>query len=223
MAASRWWRRRDGALNAIITTLVATLRIEVGRIHGSFRRGAPGGCPHVRENVLVNSHELSAAFEEVFDQSIVFHGFAEHLRDYDVFIYATADPRTGIKPEYLRYRFTHCVRASVKTAISQEVWARSLDARLLDHQAAIESGVEGYVWGVNFQVLYPGMSLQQGSTEAAEWAGRLGMPFHEAHIETNGHNVELVFSDLVVTNVEAGFAPFAVPSDGPDFKWPMDS
>lgn len=179
--------------------------------------------PQSGENVGVNSHELSAAFENVFDQAIVFHGFAEYMRDYDVFVYATADPRTGIKPEYLRYRFTHCVRASVTTAVEPRVWTQSLDERLLDHQAAIEAGLDGYVWGVNFQVIYPGMTLLEGSTEAAEWADRLGIPFHEALIETNGHNLELVFSDLVVTQVEPGFAPFAVPLHGPDYKWPGDS
>lgn len=164
----------------------------------------------------MNSHELSAAFEEVFDHSIVFHGFAEYMRDYDVFIHVTADPRTGIKPEYLRYRFTHCVRATVKTAISPEVWARSLDERLLDYDAAIESGVDGYVWGVNYHDLYPGISLVEESTEAVEWADRLGIPFHEALLETNGHHIELVFSDLVVTKIGAGFAPFVIPLEGSD-------
>lgn len=138
------------------------------------------------------------------------------MRDYDVFIHVTADPRTGIKPEYLRYRFTHCVRATVKTAISSEVWARSLDERLLDYDAAIESGVDGYVWGVNYHDLYPGISLVEESTEAAEWADRLGIPFHEAVLETNGHHIELVFSDLVVTKIGPGFAPFAIPLEGSD-------
>ncbi|TWD56358.1 hypothetical protein FB478_101504 [Arthrobacter sp. AG367] len=168
------------------------------------------------ENVSVNSHELSAAFEEVFDHGIVFHGFAEYMRDYDVFIHVTADPRTGIKPEYLRYRFTHCVRANVKTAVSQETWAGSLDERLLDYNAAIESGVDGYVWGVNYHDLYPGMSLVEESAEAVEWAERLGIPFYEVQIETNGHYIELVFSDLVVTKVGAGFAPFVIPLEGSD-------
>lgn len=185
--------------------------------------GEVGSTGSAGENVGVNSDDLSAKFEEVFDQSIVFHGFAEHLRDYDVFVYATADPRTGIRPEYLRYRFTHCVRADTRTAVSPEVWGWSLDERLLDHQVAVDLGLEGYVWGVNFQVLYPGMTLVEGSPEAAEWSARLGIPFHEARIETNGHNLELVFSDLVVSKVEPGFAPFSIPQDGPDFKWPGES
>ena len=31
-----------------------------------------------------------------FDQALVFHGVTDYMRDYEVFIYATADPRTGI-------------------------------------------------------------------------------------------------------------------------------
>ena len=166
--------------------------------------------------MLVNIRELSDAFEEVFDQSIVFHGFAEHLRDYDVLIYVSAVSGTGRTAEYLRYRFTHCVRATVKTAISPETWAQSLDERLLDFDAAIKSGVNGYVWGVNYHDLYPGISLAVESTEAAEWSDRLGLPFHEALLETNGQCIELVFSDLVVTKIGPGFAPFAIPPEGSD-------
>ncbi|MEV7606072.1 hypothetical protein AB0N65_11590 [Paenarthrobacter sp. NPDC089322] len=101
----------------------------------------------------MNGHELLTAFEEASEHRIVFHSFAEHLRDYDVFIYMSADPRSGIKLKYLPYRFTHCVRTTVKTAISPKTLASSLDERLLDYDAAIESGVDGHVWGVNFHEL----------------------------------------------------------------------
>ncbi|WP_435826542.1 YxiG-like protein [Amycolatopsis japonica] len=66
--------------------------------------------------------------------ALVFHGFADYMRDYDVLVYATADPRTGIRPEFLRYRFKHCVRASVTSAVTPETWSRSLDDRLVDFE-----------------------------------------------------------------------------------------
>ncbi len=164
----------------------------------------------------MNRLEIVAAFEEVFDQAIVFHGFADHMRDYDVFVYATADPRTGIAPEHLRYRFTRCVRATATTAVRLDVWQRSLDERLVDNEAyAAEPELDGYVWGVNWQALYPGMSLREESAEADAWSQDVGIPFLEARIETNGHNIELIFSDLVVTRVEPGFTPFAIPDGGP--------
>jgi hypothetical protein len=168
------------------------------------------------DNASVNKQELSAAFEEVFDNAIVFHGFAQHLRDYDVFVEVTSDPSTGIDAEYLRYRFTNCVRATVTSALEPHIWKRSLDERLTDYQAYIAADdLDGYVWGVDFQVLDPGMTLVEHSDEASGWAYQLGIPFHHARIETNGHNFDLVFSDLVVTRVDPGFAPYTVPSSAP--------
>ena len=141
------------------------------------------------------------------------------MRDYELFIYATADPRTGIRPEHLRYRFRHCVRATVTTALSAEIWKRSLDERLTDYEKGRE--LDGYVWGVKWQALYPGMKLVHGSADATRWSHELGIPFHEAAIETNGNNFSLVFSDLAVSTVDAGCTPYVVPGTGPVFKVPL--
>jgi hypothetical protein len=70
-------------------------------------------------------------------------------------------------------------------------------------------------------VLYPGLTLLHASAEAGRWSQALNLPFHEPTIGCNGHNISLVFSDLVVTVLEPGYAPFAVPSGGPDFKIPL--
>jgi hypothetical protein len=167
----------------------------------------------------VDKSEIEAAFVEVFDQAVTLHGFAEFMRDYDVYIYATADPRTGVRPDHLRYRFTHCVRASATSSVPPEVWRRSLDPRLIDYAAGRD--LDGYVWEVNWQVLYPGLKLVVDSAEADSWAEMLGLPFYEATIECNGHNISLVFSDLVVEVLERGYAPFVIPDGGPDFKIPL--
>src|SRR6266702_8489564 len=88
----------------------------------------------MRDHPDVDRSGIQAAFNDIFDQAIVFHGFADYMRDYEVFIYATADPRTGITPEHLRYRFTHCVRATVTSALSPEIWTRAIDERLGDYK-----------------------------------------------------------------------------------------
>ncbi len=173
----------------------------------------------MRDHPDVNTSEIQAAFDDVFDQALVFHGFADYMRDYEVIIYATADPGTGIRPEHLQYRFKHCVRATVTSALSPEIWKRSLDERLVDYQRGRD--LDGYVWGVKWQVLYPGMKLVLDSADAGLWSRELGLPFYEATIETNGHNVSMVFSDLTVHAVDAGYAPFVVPEGGPDFKIPI--
>jgi len=163
----------------------------------------------VRDHPWVDSSGIQAAFDDVFDQAIVFHGFADYMRDYEVFVYVTADPRTGIPPEYLRYRFTYCVRATTTTALSPDIWRRSLDERLIDYEQGRD--LNGYMWGVKWHALSPGMKLLPASAEAEQWSRELGLPFREAVIETNGHDLSLVFSDLVVENVAPGYAPFVVP------------
>jgi hypothetical protein len=65
----------------------------------------------------VDISQIQEAFDDVFEQAVLFHGFTDYMRDYDVFVYVTADPRTGIRPEHLRYRFIHCVRAVVSPAL----------------------------------------------------------------------------------------------------------
>ena len=163
--------------------------------------------------------EIQAAFDDVFDQAMVFHGFADYMRDYEVFIEVTAGPRTGISPRRLRYRFILCVQAEVRSVLPPETWKRSLDERLLD--AGQSGGLDGYVWGVRWQELYPGMSLVPDSSGARRWAGELGRPFHEAVIRANAHCISLVFSDLAVSSVDPGHAPFTVPGGGPDDEIPI--
>lgn len=164
---------------------------------------------------MVDRSGIQAAFDEVFDQAVVFHGFTDYMRDYDVFVYTTADPRTGIAAQHLRYRFTHCVRASVTSALSPQVWSRSLDDRLVDYDQGRD--LDGYVWGVKWQDLYPGMRLLDESDDAQQWSRDLGLPFYEASIETNAHKISLVFADLVVDIIGSGYAPFVVPDGGSDF------
>jgi hypothetical protein len=167
----------------------------------------------------VDAAQIRAAFDDMFDQALLFHGFAEHMRDHDLFIHATADPRTGIQPEHLRYRFTCCVHADVTTTVPPAIWTRSLDERLIDYEQGKD--LDGYVWGVNWQLLYPGMKLIQDSAEAAQWASDLDIPFYEVSIEANGHHLRLIFSDLTVDTLEAGHYPFVIRPEGPDGKIPL--
>lgn len=170
----------------------------------------------------MNEAEIRQAFEDVFDQALLFHGFAAHMRDYDLYLYATADPRTGIPPDHLRYRFVDCVRASVASSIARDVWAGSLDDTLTDHAAWLAAGRPGgFVWGVRWQMLYPGLTLLPPTPETREWAAQLEVAFHEALIETNAHTISLVFSDLRVDEVAPGAMPFVVGGDEPDAKVPL--
>ncbi len=159
----------------------------------------------------MNVQQIRRAFDDIFDQALLFHGFTDYMRDYDVFVYATADPMTGIPPDYLRYRFKHCVRATTTSTLTPQTWTRSLDDRLVHVEQSPE--LDGYVWGVRWQVLYPGAELLPGTEETEAWSTRLGIPFHEAVIKANGHNLSIVFSDLSVDRVKPGYSPFTAVTD----------
>lgn len=167
----------------------------------------------------VGISQVRAAFDDVFDQAVLFGGFTGCMRDYDVLVCAAAGPRAGIRPEYLRYRFTCCARAAVTSALPPPAWKRSLDERLTG--CGQGNGLDGYVRGVQWQELYPGMRLVPGSAGARRWAGELGIPFREAFIAVNARVLTLVFSDLAVDVIDPGHGSFAVPAGGPDGKIPV--
>lgn len=105
------------------------------------------------------------------------------------------------------------------STVPPETWKRSLDERLVDHEQGRD--LDGYVWGVKWQELYPGMKLVPDSADARRRSRDLGLRFCEAAIEMNGHNICLVFSDLAVHAVDPGHVPFVVPGSGPDCKIPI--
>jgi hypothetical protein len=151
---------------------------------------------------------LQQRLDEVFDHAVVFHGFTDYMRDYEVVFFCVADPTTGIEPEHVRYLFKCCVVAAVRSTLSAHNWRASLDERLI-HSATGE-GLVGYVWGVRWQVFYPGATIIADSPRAEQWSKELSIPFHEVVLEGNGHMITLVFSELVVLPASAGYTPFVV-------------
>ncbi|MET7464140.1 hypothetical protein [Nonomuraea sp. NPDC005501] len=140
--------------------------------------------------------KLQQALEGLFDQALLRHGFVDYLRDYQLVILPMPDPRTGTTPAPLPYLFRYCVQATCTTALPAHTWGVSLDERLTTDETDVE--LDGYVWGVNWQCLYPGATLITVSPTARSWAAAIGIDFHEVRIETNVHDLTLVFSDLTI-------------------------
>ncbi|WP_330285617.1 YxiG-like protein [Streptomyces sp. NBC_00576] len=151
---------------------------------------------------------LEQMLDETFDHALVHHGYANYMRDYEVIVCATADPRTGVTPSHLRYLFRYCVEAQCETSVSAETWRVSLDDRLIDHETGAD--LDGYVWGVKWHALYPGAKLLPESEATRLWSNAVGIDFHEVRIETNAHNLTLVFADLQVNEVPVGYTPFVM-------------
>jgi len=159
----------------------------------------------------VDAAEIQRALDDVFDQALVFHAYTDYMRDYELVVQAVADPRTGIPPAYLRYLFRYCVESDVRSSVSLPGWSESLDDRLISFETGRD--MDGYVWGVKWQVLYPGGRVVEGSTRASIWSESMGIDFHEIRVESNAHTITLVASDLEVTEIDPGYSPFTVQAE----------
>ena len=144
----------------------------------------------------------------LFDSAIVRHGFTPYMRDYDVELVAMAavpDGSRSYREGQYRFRFTHCVCADVQTSVRDDVWPNSWSDEFIDYSEWQRRGEpEGYVWGVNDMAAYPGARYLAESERAGKWWTRLGQPMHEVRIETNAHNINLVFHRVVIEKVAAG-------------------
>ncbi len=150
-------------------------------------------------------HKLETSY--LFDNGIIEHHFTPYLRDYDIIVEVQANTPNGqgyIEGRYL-FRFTHCVLAKVTTAVSDRAWQVSWGDVYIDYKAWEEAGEpEGYVWGVCYSDVYPGLTYIEQSPLAEEWSMRLGHTMHEIFIETNGHNIRLVFHDVIIRKIAQG-------------------
>ena len=157
--------------------------------------------------------ELQATLDELFDRQLLFHGYTPFMGDYDLVIYESVDPKSGLTPRHRRFRFQFCTEATVRSRVRPDVWSTSLSDELVRQQRVTMEST-GYVWGVRGQELYPGAAIVMESDRARYWNEQVGIPFWEVQVEANAQEIRLVFSDLSVEDVEPGYAPFAVASDG---------
>lgn len=153
--------------------------------------------------------------EFFFDNALVTHGYAPHMRDYDVIIEVLAslpDNSGSYVAERVRYRFTHCVEATTRTTVSPEIWRRSWDDVLINYDAWLAAGEpDGYVWGVEWSAAYPGLTYVDPSERAATWTEQVGREMHELSIETNAFAINLVCHDFIIDQL-AEFSPDEPPS-----------
>lgn len=156
----------------------------------------------------MEQQEIEQALTDVFDQALLCHAFTDYMRDYEMVFHCSAAPSTGIAPEHLRYLFRHCVVAEVESTVRPDVWSKSLDDALIVYETGVD--LDGFVWGVKCQRMYPGARLVPDSARADSWSKLLQIPFHEMQLETEAHRVTLVFSDLEVSTVDRSFVAFRV-------------
>jgi hypothetical protein len=133
------------------------------------------------------------------DFAVLEHGFAPHGRDYEFLI-----EHSGYNaPGRHRLIFTHVVEMSFRTEVRDDVWPRSWSDLFTNYQTWEKSGEpDGYVWGTNWSMAYPGIAAVEPSSRATDWAARIQHPMYEATIATDRFRIELVFHDIVTEHID---------------------
>ena len=127
------------------------------------------------------------------DFALLTHGFRDHGRDY----YWHIQDCLGSDPGEHEIVFSHCVQADCQTRVPDNIWAMSWDDVLTDHGRWKAAGEpDGYVWGTNWSIAYPGLTIVEESGPATSWSGRIGRPFHEVTLETDRFAIRLIFHDI---------------------------
>lgn len=127
------------------------------------------------------------------DFGVMEHGFAPHGRDYRFVIQdgLCRDPGT------YELIFTHVVDLHYKTRIGENSWQISWADEFTDFAAWEAAGEpEGYVFGTNWSLAYPGIKVPHASPEAEDWSKRLRRPMYSASIETDRFCISLIFSEV---------------------------
>lgn len=138
-------------------------------------------------------HPVSALTTEwlpEYDFAVLNHGFPAHGRDYQIIIQDSIGPRPGTH----RLTFTHVVRADCRTALTAEGWSGSWDDVFLDHE--LSKDLNGYVWGTNWSMAYPGITALIDDDEADGWTRRVGRPMYAATLETDRFKLRLIFHSV---------------------------
>jgi hypothetical protein len=149
-------------------------------------------------------HKLRELLPEI-DFGVLGHGYAPYMRDYAVVVQFAGDgPASGI----YRCFFTHCVLASVETRVRDDVWPQSWGDELINYETWRKSGEpDGFVWGTNWSLAYPGLSYIPQSPDALAWSTRLGKEMHEITIETEAFFLRLVCHDIRMERVSEEQSP----------------
>jgi hypothetical protein len=124
------------------------------------------------------------------DVGVMSHGFAAHGRDY-IFVLENS---FGPYPGTYRLTFTHVVEFSFTTAVGDDVWQRSWTDDFIDYERWEAVGEpDGYVFGNNWSLAYPGFEAIDNDPSAGSWSARLQRAMHAGTIETDCFKIALVF------------------------------
>jgi hypothetical protein len=133
--------------------------------------------------------------EDLFDSALLRHGFVDYMRDYELVVSGRNGP---LLTDVHRYLFIGCVEAHCETTVRPTTFAASLPDAFVyagpDYPDQEEP--DGFIWGVRWSCLYPGLTYHAEGARARRWTELLQRPMHEVELETEAFRLRLVFADV---------------------------
>lgn len=143
---------------------------------------------------------------DLFDQSIIRHGMLKCIRDYEVIAYLLGmDYDTEAQ-----FILKGCIKVDYRVIVASEHY--SMDERLLELDRQDEPDYpKGFIWGVNYALVYPGWELKEDTEELKILEKTYGLKFYEIFFETNAYNLKIIFHDIEIkelNRIEKSATPF---------------
>jgi hypothetical protein len=128
---------------------------------------------------------------DLFDQSIIRHGILDYIRDYEIIGYLS-----GFDFDLeIQYIFKGCIKADYKVKVDPANYSMN-DALLdIEKQDSLDFP-KGFIWGVRYSAVYPGITLTEQSEELEELKHQYGISFSKIHFDTQVYDLTLIFHDL---------------------------
>jgi hypothetical protein len=128
-----------------------------------------------------------------YDFGVTKHGFAPHGRDYSF----TIQDSLCIDPGTYELTFTHVVDLKYETRVGDKIWPISWGDEFTNYARWQASGEpEGYVFGTDWTLAYPGIRILPSNAEAQHWSSRLQRPMYSASLETDRFCITLIFGGV---------------------------
>ena len=131
--------------------------------------------------------------DDLIDCAILSHGFTSYWRDY--YFHIETLWQGEYAGQYL-LMFRHCYELKYITSVQKEGIRKSWDDLYTDYEKWERAGKpEGFVWGTNLAMCYPGFTMIENSALAKSWAERLGKEMKEVQVETETYKINFIYHD----------------------------
>lgn len=127
--------------------------------------------------------------------TVIAHGFADYMRDYEIFVAGRFGPPFD---DIHRYQFIGCVEATVGSNLDPQVFKESVGDEFVfagpDYRDKPEPN--GFIWGLRYSTAHWGMLIIKDSDSVRRWSESTGLMMTAISISTEAFTIELVFTDF---------------------------